>query len=577
MKSDKGKSKNLRAASYERVSSDEQAKGYSLLNQREAIKEQVARDRNVLNERNVYADDGYTGINGERPALKAMVEAARRGEIDIIYVWKIDRLFRNTKLILNLVDELEKLGVMVKSVTEPYDTSTPIGRYIFTTLAAGAEMEHANINERTYVGKVRAMKEGKWLGGTPPYGLDLHEKKLRINKEEAGWVKKFFRWFVNERLTLCRLQRRVNALGIPTKHVNLNRIVRTGRKTSKTFWNKRTIGRILSNEIYTGTFYYRKYKNPARAHKDTELRPKEDWIVIHPPVIVSKELFDDAQKQLRINKDNSPRKTKRLYLLAKKLTCGICGHKLNAAFRNPKKGTNQSGTRYYKGAWVMKQGTDKRCDNCYFYSEPRLDKEIWDGLKNLLSDPTTAIQRIESHALNGKSYDNVKEELERLEVQQKEVADQKQKAFVAYTDGYVDYPAFRKVAIECDRTIESVKSRKQELSQSLLSEVEKAERIASAKELYQKMRKILDSAPYEMRCKVVSIFVENVILTGNDAAVEMYLPYRGYIPQLMPQFKEIMYGDSRELLWDRRGVGGTLQPDRAACIAHRLDAPLGHG
>ena len=552
--SSKEKIKKLRTAIYVRVSSDEQAKGYSLLSQQEAIKEQIMRDGNIFDEQHLYIDDGYTGIHGDRPALKAMKEAARRGEIDIIYVWKIDRLYRNTKLILNLVDEWEEIGVKIKSVTEPYDTSTHLGRFILTNLAAGAEMEHSNINERTYQGKVRAMKEGKWLCGSPPYGYDQKDGKLVINKEEARWVRKFYQWFVNERLTLYKLQQRVNSLGLPTKHVNLKRKVKTGRKTSKTFWNKRTLGRILSNEVNTGVFYYRKYKYPSRTHKETELRPKEDWITIHPPAIISRDLFDEAQKQLRLNKENSPRKTQRLYMFAKKLWCGVCGHKINAAFRNPAKGTDEAGTRYYKGAWVMRHGTDRHCDNCYFYAEPRLDTEVWGALKSFLSNPAVVIQKIESHALNGRSYDNVKEELERLDEQEKANCDKKQKAFTAYTDGYVDYSFFQKVAIECERVTDGIKSRRQELKQSLMSDEEKAERIASAKELYKKMVRILENATYEMRCKVVSIFVDKITLTGNDAAIELHFPYKGYVPQFMPQFKEWVYADSRELLWDTRRV-----------------------
>ena len=286
MKATKG-NKIIRAATYVRVSSDEQVKGYSLTFQKEENIEAIIKNGALPpEEKHIYIDDGYTGINGNRPALQMMTEAAKRKEFDVIYVWKIDRLFRNTKLVLNLVDDLATYGIGVKSALEPFcDSSNSIGRYMFTMLAAGAEMEHANINERTQHGKIRAMKEGKWLAPAP-YGYIINEetKKLEINENEAKWVKKFFEWFLNERLTLYRLQQRVNSLNVPTKFSNTGR---AKTKNGKYFWAKRTLGRILSSELYIGIHTYRKYKNPGRVKNNLDLRPREEWIEINIPAIVA--------------------------------------------------------------------------------------------------------------------------------------------------------------------------------------------------------------------------------------------------------------------------------------------------
>src|SRR3989344_7891678 len=135
--------KEVRAAVYTRVSSDEQARGHSLDFQKEEVIEALGKDGATLDTRHIFIDDGYTGIHGNSPALNALQAAAQNHEFDIVYVWKIDRLFRNTKLVLNLVDDWAKLNVSVKSILEPFcDSSVPIGRYMFTMLAAGAEMEH---------------------------------------------------------------------------------------------------------------------------------------------------------------------------------------------------------------------------------------------------------------------------------------------------------------------------------------------------------------------------------------------------------------------------------------------------
>ena len=121
-----------------------------------------------------------------------------------------------------------------------------------------------------------------------------------------------FEWLANERLSEYKIQQKLNTIKIPTKYDNLGRKKKTG---SKYWWNRRAIGRILRNEIYTGTFYYRKYKHLGRVKGENNLRPKEDWIKIEDKSlkIISKEVFDKAQLQLKKNKELSPRNTKQVY------------------------------------------------------------------------------------------------------------------------------------------------------------------------------------------------------------------------------------------------------------------------
>ncbi len=531
--------------------------------QKEEVIEALGKDGATLDTKHIFVDDGYTGINGNRPALNALKEMAQNKEFDIVYVWKIDRLFRNTKLVLSLVDDWAKLDVSVKSILEPFcDSSTPIGRYMFTILAAGAEMEHASINERTYHGKVRAMREGKWLCGTPTYGYDLVDGRLQVNKEEAKWVKKFYEWFVNGRMTLYQLQQRVNSLGIPTKHANLGRNTKI---TSKTFWNKGVLGRILSNETYTGNFYYRKYKYLSRMNRDTELRPREEWIVIHPPAIVSDELHQLSRKQLQENQENSRRNTMRLYMFAKKLTCGVCRHKVNAAFRNPTRGTNQNGTRYYRGAWVSKHCTDQVCRNCYFYAEPRLDRAVWGGLMALLSDPERVMRKIEQHRNKTIGAQNVSEEQARILAQEKAVEDKEAKLLNTYLEGDIDKQVYKKKLLELTQEKEATGEQIRRFSQLLLNKEERARRIGSVKALYAKMRDKLDSASYEMRCRVINLFVENVTLTGNNAEAELYIPLQGALSGFVPQLNQAIAGNRPvEVLRDRRGMDRVAQQSKRA-------------
>ncbi len=555
--------KIIRAATYVRVSSDEQVKGYSLTFQKEENIEALKKDGAIPpEEKHIYIDDGYTGINGNRPALQMMIEAAKRKEFDVIYVWKIDRLFRNTKLVLNLVDDLATYGIGVKSVLEPFcDSSNPIGRYMFTMMAAGAEMEHANINERTQHGKIRAMKEGKWLAPAP-YGYSINEetRKLEINEKEAKWVKKFYEWFLNERLTLYQLQQRVNSLNIPTKFSNTGR---AKTKNGKYFWAKRTLGRILSSELYMGVHIYRKYKNPSRVKNDLDLRPKEEWIEIRIPAIVSKESFELAQKQLRLNKENSPRRTFRVYMFAKKLKCGVCGGKMHAYFVSPKPrkdGTRKEDYKFYGGSWLSKTSTDQKCENCIAYNESKLEVSVWEGIVKLLSRPETMIKKCEKYRKrNGKSadYTLILEELNKKEAHLKI---KEEKLLNTYLDGDLSKELYKKKLSELEQEKTEVSCEIRRINHFILSDEERLKRIASAKSLYKKLSKRLLGATYEEKCKIIGVLIENITLNGNDAEVEINLPVKALIPQFTAQLDRPLTGVGVEenSLWDKGRVDRAL-------------------
>lgn len=132
---------------------------------------QVARQRgwNVVAE---HVDDGVSGAATSRPALDAMMEQARRGKLDLVAVWRFDRFARSTQHLLAALDEFRTLGVDFISVREAIDTSTSLGKMVFTLIAAVAEMEKAVLIERVVAGVRRAQAHGKHCG-RPRVTLDV--------------------------------------------------------------------------------------------------------------------------------------------------------------------------------------------------------------------------------------------------------------------------------------------------------------------------------------------------------------------------------------------------------------------
>src|ERR1700722_13147138 len=172
-------SKNASAsvALYLRVSTEEQRERQSIDTQREFGSRYT--DLHELRVHQVYSHDGISGTVPleKRPEGQRILQAARRGEFDQLLIFKLDRLGRDTRLILNAVAELEKHGVRVRSMTEEFDTATATGRLMLTMLSGFAAHERELIRERSVAGTNRRAQDGAWLGGVVPYGYRKEGEK----------------------------------------------------------------------------------------------------------------------------------------------------------------------------------------------------------------------------------------------------------------------------------------------------------------------------------------------------------------------------------------------------------------
>ena len=169
----------MRAALYVRVSTEEQAsEGYSLEAQRSVLEDYcLAEGWDVYR---VYEDDGYSGRNTKRPAYRRMLEDI--DEWDLILVIKMDRIHRNSRNFMNMMDLLNRRDKMFVSSSEALDTSNALGRFVVDMIQRIAQLESEQIGERTYVGmreKAETLEtsdsDNRTMGFTPPYGYLLKE------------------------------------------------------------------------------------------------------------------------------------------------------------------------------------------------------------------------------------------------------------------------------------------------------------------------------------------------------------------------------------------------------------------
>jgi DNA invertase Pin-like site-specific DNA recombinase len=246
-----------RVAIYCRVSSDEQAQAGTTQNQIEFARRYC--DLHQLPIAGIYADEGVSGVVPvpDRPAGARLLADARAGRFGTVLVYRIDRLARSTRVLLDTHDALTACGVALRSMTEPFDTSSPLGEFIMTLLGSLAALERATILERMSLGKHRAAREGRWLGGAPPFGYRVegpeHDRRLVVDEAQAAVVRRIFHLYVHEGLGLIPLAELLNAEGVPTPYQARGQTTKRWPGEARR-WNTGTLSRLLRNTAYIGRY-----------------------------------------------------------------------------------------------------------------------------------------------------------------------------------------------------------------------------------------------------------------------------------------------------------------------------------
>jgi site-specific DNA recombinase len=508
-----------RACALVRVSSEEQAKGgYGLEFQEQDIRAFCARNKMELVK--VFRDEGYSGATADRPGFAEMMQCARDRRFEILVVWKLDRLFRDTKLTLQTVDELTAFNIEVRSVQETF-THDSNGRFLLTIFAAGAEKERKDITMRMQAGRLAAAKQGIWIGGggTPPFGyrFNAKTKRLVLDEQEARIVRDLYRWLVEEKLSLYKIQSRLNELRVPTKY---DRLGRTKPSGSTGWWGKRTVGRIVSNEIYCGTFTFRKYERVDTVHKRRNLRPQSDWITIKTPVIISKEVFQKAQEQIRVNAAKSPRRTKELYLLRGLLVCGQDGRRMQAATRPADRGRE---CKYYFCPGTRKSFAANRCPS-RSVSESRMAPPVWEKLAQLLTDPALALKEIKDYREKSIRSVDLTQKAKVLNTQKRKIEDRKTRLVELYLGGAVDKAFFQTEHLHLRQEIDHIARELDHLRNLIITEDEVATRTRTLQDLFEQYKDKLQNASAEAKREILSTFVKSVVVRGEELEMQITLP-----------------------------------------------------
>lgn len=387
--------KKIRVALYPRVSSQEQAnEGYSIGEQIERLTDYCkAMQWEVYK---IYTDPGYSGANTDRPGLQDMLKDVRKGNVDKVVVYKLDRLSRSQKDTMMLIeDEFLAHNVDFVSMTENFDTATPFGRAMIGLLAVFAQLERDNIKSRTKMGKEARAKEGKWGGGsTVPIGYEYNIAKdlLEVNDYEAMQIREIYDLFLQ---------------GVPLRTIE-TMFLEKGYKHKYGVWRAGTIRALLGRKTHIG---YISYAN--------------EWYKGEHEPLVDPEIWEKAYELLTIRREEyllsgvKPR-AKKSYL-GGLLVCKHCGAKYTR--QTGKKSKTCPQPLYYccysRCKKVKAMIKDPNCQNKNWYLK-ELDDLVLDEIRKLATDPeyiNTIIKEKSKRAETPNKIDLIREEIENIDEQ----------------------------------------------------------------------------------------------------------------------------------------------------------------
>ena len=466
-------------ALYCRVSTQEQAsEGYSIGEQQERLKNYCAA-HDWKNFR-VYVDGGYSGGSMNRPALQNMISDIKKGLIEKVVVYKLDRLSRSQKDSLVLIEDIFlKNSVDFISMSENFDTSSPFGRAMIGILSVFAQLEREQIKERMILGVEARAKSGKWCGSVPPIGYDYEDGQLQINDFEALQVREAFEMALNNK-SVYNISDTFEKRGYKTKYGS---------------WKPLRVRTALKNPIYTGQMIYSGNVYPG----------------LHDPII-SKDLFEDVQNKINKNHEQYLKFNRNLgkvnSYLGGLLICGDCGARYNKTTIKRKKNQKEYAKYLYytcnsrnkkKKELIM----DPNCKNKYWKMD-ELDNLVFNEIRKLATVPEYLDKKTNpSDEKNKKKA--LQEQIEKIDLQLSKVMD-------LYLLSDISFNIVEEKTKELNEQRQKIESQLVDLEESNSNHLDKKELLS----ILCDFDKTLKKGDFDEIRSVLVTLIEKIVINGED-------------------------------------------------------------
>jgi site-specific DNA recombinase len=512
-------------AAYARVSSDTQEKEQTIDSQLEALRRGAAERNLRLTEEFIFRDDGFSGARLDRPGLDRLRDALSEGTCTTLLVSAPDRLARHFAYQALLLEEFQRAGCEVIFLNHAFDAS-PEQQMLLQMQGVFAEYERALIQERTRRGRLFAARQGRvnW-GGRPPYGYrcvrqtETAPQSLEIDETEAAVVLRMYRWLVDEQLSSHAIQHRLIDGHVPTRAVN-------GQG-----WCQSTVIKILRNPLYKGEAWYNRtqrgdVRRPRMASgmKDVRpgngrgriLRPHDDWIPVAVPALVDADLWRMAQEQLARNRERARRhNTKHDYLLRGLLVCGHCGRRLVGTW-STLGGRYICSARYPRtAAWA--------CDG-RSVSAPRVEQQVWDYIRPLLSDPD--LLRCHYQDSRGDPAIDSRDERERVRLERQiAVATREvQRLIDAYQSGAIDLAELQERRQRSDEHTRFLRQRVADIERQRCDREQEIRLLQGLEAFCSSVRDALADPSFAVKQQVLQLVIDRIVIEDTRIVIKHVIP-----------------------------------------------------
>ena len=309
-----------------------------------------------------YDDGGFSGGSMDRPALRRLIQDIEAGMVDIVVVYKIDRLTRSLADFSKMVEVFERRGVSFVSVTQQFNTTTSMGRLMLNVLLSFAQFEREVTGERIRDKIAASKRKGMWMGGMPPLGYDVESRRLVPNGQEARLVRQIFQRFV--------------ALGSSTKLVRELKLDGATSKTWTTQDGKLRTGKPIDKSLIYKMLINRTYLG--------EIGHKSQWYQGQHLPLIDQKTWDDVQAILSTHSRVRGNATRaRTPFLLKGLVFGVDGRAL-APWHTTKKKTGRV-YRYYVSQRDLKEHAG--ASGLPRLPAAELESAVLEQLRSLLRSP----------------------------------------------------------------------------------------------------------------------------------------------------------------------------------------------
>jgi site-specific DNA recombinase len=518
------------AAIYARVSSEQQREANTIASQTTSLIEFAQGHDLEVPAEWVFEDDGYSGATLERPGLERVRDLAAEGQIQVVLAYAPDRLSRKYAYQILLIEELSRNGVETLFIKAPQGASAE-DQLLVQFQGMIAEYERAQILERSRRGKRHRAQSGEVsvMSGAP-YGYRYVRKTdeapaaYAVLEAEARVVERIYQMYTVEGLSIGEVTRRINAERIPTRKASAR-------------WERSTVWAVLRNSAYRGVACFGKTRTSARTRVIRPLRrrgvvtpsttagherPREEWIEIPVPALVSEESFARAQELLQENKIRSRRRTIEPSIVQGLVICQKCGY----AFSRTSTQTSARKIHYYQciGSDSWRKLGGRVCDNGRFVRQDLLDQIVWTEVIRLLEDPTLIQHELDLRLTAARSADPAKKREQCLHRELAHVGKGIERLLSAYQEALMSIEQLRE-------RMPALRQREQALRAELQAITDQANEQAALLRLAETLTAFLarlhgaaDTLSITERQRIVRLVVKDVLIGDDTITIRHSIP-----------------------------------------------------